>query len=72
MTRSATDIIAEFLWRELFGHDTRLDWARLSPDKQRPFESRADEMESRARMMHRLDDFEAPYDMWLQMIGKPF
>lgn len=40
--RSSRDIIAEFLWRELFGHDVRLVWAKLTADKRRPFESRAD------------------------------
>lgn len=40
--RSSRDIIAEFLWRDLFGHDVRLVWSKLTSDKRRPFESRAD------------------------------
>lgn len=40
-TPAPRDIIAEFLWRDLFGH-TREVWAKLPPEKRRPFEAKAD------------------------------
>lgn len=38
--RSPLDIIAEFLWRGDFGH-TRQTWAKLTPEKRRPYVERA-------------------------------
>lgn len=41
--------LVDALWRELFGHDVRLVWAKLTADKRRPFESRADALMAELR-----------------------